>query len=104
MCIPPPTWTNSLHHNGVRSLGTFLVEPQSTGIGKILERVASKESESGWDYVMATRLAEMARLYGFDGWLLNIEKTFPYTQWDYEKMLGFIGQLSSQLGRESIIW
>ena len=104
MCIPPPTWVNSLHRNGVRALGTFLVEPQSINISKIIERKASSEYDGGWEYPMATQLVEMAEVYGFDGWLLNIEKTFPYTQWDYEKMLGFIGQLSSQLGRESIIW
>ncbi|KAF1353413.1 glycosyl hydrolase family 85-domain-containing protein [Delphinella strobiligena] len=104
VCIPPPTWTNTLHRNGVKSLGTFLVEPQSVNIGKILERRPSTTEGGGWECPLATQLAKMAESYGFDGWLLNIEKTFPYAQWGREKMVGFISQLRSRLGHGNVIW
>jgi endo-beta-N-acetylglucosaminidase D len=88
----------------VRCLGTFLVEPQSVGIGKILERRASPETGGEWEYPIASQLAKMAKHYGFDGWLLNIEKTFPYSLWDRERMVGFIAQLHSQLGQGNVVW
>lgn len=104
VCIPPPTWTNTLHRNGVRSLGTFLVEPQSINIGRILERRPSTTECGGWEYPLATQLVKMAKSFGFDGWLLNIEKTFPYARWGREKMVGFISQLRSRLGHGNVIW
>lgn len=27
VCVPPPTWTNTMHRNGVKILGTFIIEP-----------------------------------------------------------------------------
>lgn len=80
------------------------MEPQSPGIGNILERRASPETNGGWEYPLASQLAKMTEVYGFDGWLLNIEKTFPYMQWSIEKMVGFIEQLRSHVGHGNVIW
>lgn len=64
-----------------------------------------RPSEDGqWEYPLATKLADMASTYGFDGWLLNIEKTFPLVKWDEERLVGFISQLSSALGQANVIW
>lgn len=80
------------------------MEPQSIGISNILERTPSSQYQSGWEYKLATKLTLMAKTYGFEGWLLNIEKTFPYSVWDVDMMAGFISQLSSHLGHGNVIW
>lgn len=102
MCIPPPSWTNALHRNGVKALGTFLVEPQSSNISKILQRTSL--GVQVWDYTLASQLTRIARFYGFDGWLINIEKTFPITEWSLLKLEGFLKQLRSSFDDGCVIW
>lgn len=94
--IPPPTWTNLCHRNGVQVLGTFIVEPGSDTVESILEQ---DESGSFW---VARRLADIANYYGFDGWLVNIEVNFPVLIWKTEKMEGFLRQLRAGVGK--VIW
>ncbi|KAF1990627.1 glycoside hydrolase family 85 protein [Aulographum hederae CBS 113979] len=101
VCIPPPTWTNTLHRNGVKSIGTFLVEPGSRGMEKFLAKAPGRTPR----FQMASQLAEMARCYGFDGWLINIEKSLPGKSFDLSSLLGFLQQLRGDLGSEAqIIW
>ena len=105
VCVPPPSWTNTLHRNGVKSFGTFLVEPQTVDIGKILEKMPSGDSSgSQTGYLIARRLSDMASTYGFDGWLINIEKTFPVRQWNLHYLLEFLTQLRTELGEGNVIW
>jgi hypothetical protein len=102
VCIPPPSWTNTLHRSGVKVLGTFLVEPQSTDISKILQRTSSKTQ--GWEYTLASQLTRIARFYGFDGWLINIEKTFPIADWSLSRLVGFLKQLGSSFDDGCVIF
>ncbi|THY32756.1 hypothetical protein D6D01_02470 [Aureobasidium pullulans] len=102
ICVPPPSWINTLHRNGVKALGTFLVEPQSVGISKILHR--SLADNQTWEYALATQLTHIARFYGFDGWLINIEKTFPIADWSLQCLQGFLEQLRSSFGDGCVIW
>jgi len=104
MCIPPPTWTNSLHRNGVKSLGTFLVEPQTVGISHVLYDEPDPARPSASRNSLAFRLGQLANFYGFEGWLINIEKTFPFREWHRDKLSGFIDQLKSHLGDDNVIW
>jgi len=99
VCCPPPTWTNLLHRNGVKVLGTFIIEPQTPGIERMLE-------EADGECVVAKRLASMASTFGFDGWLLNIEKEFPYHVKDLTaKLTRFIERLKAYLGPDGlVIW
>ncbi|KAI5195186.1 hypothetical protein E4T39_08316 [Aureobasidium subglaciale] len=99
VCVPPPSWTNTLHRNGVKSLGTLLVEPQSAEISRILQQPSS---ESG--YTLASQLSRVASFYGFDGWLVNIEKTFPIADWNFSKLEGFLKQLSASFDPGCVIW
>ena len=96
---PPPVWTNTLHRNGVKVLGTFIVEPQTADIERLLDR---RDGE----FVVAKRLSTMAKIFGFDGWLLNIEKEFPF--WSADRMTSlvqFIRDLKLLLGPEGkVIW
>ncbi|KJX96965.1 glycosyl hydrolase family 85 protein [Zymoseptoria brevis] len=97
--VPPPTWTNTCHRNGVAALGTFLVEPGSIGVERILEC-----DEEGIFWV-ARKLALVAKEYGFDGWLINIEIGFPMWAWSLEKLEGFLRQLRSDLGpKRKVVW
>ena len=99
VCVPPPTWTNTLHRNGVKVLGTFIIEPETPTIERMLAR------EDG-GYQVAKQLASMAHAFGFDGWLLNVEKEFPKSYPDLvQRMNGFILNLRSHLGEKGkVIW
>lgn len=100
VCVPPPTWTNTLHRNGVRALGTILIEPQTQASERLLQY-----SNNGLSFPLATKLAEIADCYGFDGWLVNIEKPFPTASWNEHLMEAFLRQLRSELGaKKQLIW
>ncbi|KAF2836884.1 glycoside hydrolase family 85 protein [Patellaria atrata CBS 101060] len=101
VCIPPPTWTNTLHRNGVKSLGTFMIEHGGHPIERMLETENDGTGE-GSSYYIAKKLSQMAKIYGFDGWLINIERHFPKNKWDPRKLVGFLSQLRSQ--GETVIW
>lgn len=99
VCVPPPSWSNVLHRNGSKVLGTFLIEPQTDD----MERLLLKRNDK---YLLATKLGEMARGYGFDGWLLNIEHDAPenYPRWA-EELTAFIFELREDLGEDAeVIW
>jgi mannosyl-glycoprotein endo-beta-N-acetylglucosaminidase len=70
--FPPPGWTNSAHRNGVLSLGTFDIEGQSLD-AEVRELLDDKQKRRRY----AEKLAEIARAYRFDGWLVNIEVPMP---------------------------
>ena len=99
VCVPPPTWTNTLHRSGVKALGTFILEPQTPNIEQLLAKRNGR-------YPVADQLALMAGTFGFDGWLLNIEKEFATNV--TEDMIGFIKALRQGMEpaceRLEVIW
>jgi len=99
VCVPPPTWINTLHRNGVKVLGTFMIEPHSPDVHRILR-------ETDGDFHVAKRLACMADTFGFDGWLLNIEKEFPEDTTHFSAGLtNFIENLKKHAGGDKqVIW
>ncbi|KAF2789593.1 glycoside hydrolase family 85 protein [Melanomma pulvis-pyrius CBS 109.77] len=105
-CVPPPSWTNTLHRNGVKVLGTFLIEPQTKDTQRLLERnTVTRGAKDTVTFPMATKLADIARHYGFDGWLVNIEKPFPKETWDPHVLEAFLRQLRDDLGTDRlVIW
>ena len=66
--IPPPSWVNAGHRNGALVLGTIMLENQDDEPKLILEKDRTTN-----EYWFAERLFQMAKHYGFDGWLLNLE-------------------------------
>ncbi|KAL8903622.1 MAG: hypothetical protein Q9207_003797 [Kuettlingeria erythrocarpa] len=99
VCIPPATWTNALHRNGVKVLGTILIEPQTPH----MERLLLKKDGV---YVFAERFADMIDAYGFDGWLFNIEKDAPKASqhWGSELTI-FLSDLRKMVGKhKTILW
>ncbi|KAH9882920.1 hypothetical protein J1614_000286 [Plenodomus biglobosus] len=102
VCVPPPTWTNALHRNGVNVLGTVLVEPQTSGTEQLLENVTSA---AGITFPMVKKLVAIARHYGFDGYLINIEKPFLSNVWDLKVIEAFLSQLKCGLAESNqLIW
>jgi endo-beta-N-acetylglucosaminidase D len=102
VCVPPPTWTNTLHRNGVTVLGTILVEPQTPNTERLLQRT---KTGAEMTFGLAKQLAGIARHYGFDGYLVNIEKPFKMEQWSPDTLKSFLVQLKSDLGDEmELIW
>ncbi|KAF3907130.1 hypothetical protein ABW21_db0204803 [Orbilia brochopaga] len=87
--IPPASWINLMHKNGIPVLGVLLLEP---GNDKDMKDVL--EYEPNGRYVFPRILGELAEYYGFDGWLLNFEATFPVEKWwNPDEMVKFIEQL-----------
>lgn len=56
------------------------------------------------EYVLASQLTRIARFYGFDGWLINIEKTFPIADWACQNLEGFLKQLRLSFDDGCVIW
>ncbi|KAF2491443.1 hypothetical protein BU16DRAFT_515819 [Lophium mytilinum] len=106
VCVPPPSWTNTLHRNGVKVLGTFLVEPALRENNRMLENSSVVNTEGlQLHFPFASKLAAIAEHYGFDGWLINIEKPFDNSEWDLNLLVSFLNQLRSTMGAESkVIW
>lgn len=102
VCVPPPTWTDVLHRNGVLSLGTILLEPQTEQTERLLGFI---DTDGAREYLLASKLSEIADHYGFDGWLLNIEKPFPQDAWNIASLQTFCSQLRDFMGpKRRLIW
>ena len=99
VCVPPPTWINTMHRNGVKVLGTFIVEPGKVHVERMLAQVNG-------EFTVAKRLAAMAHIFGFDGWLLNVELEFPEAiSHPTEKICALIRSLKRQLGPAgNVVW
>lgn len=99
VCVPPPSWTNVLHRNGVKALGTCLIEPQTPNMVLLLKKTDGK-------FTLAKRLADVTCAYGFDGWLFNIEQDAPEAcpNWS-NQLLDFLLELRTYMGgRKQLIW
>jgi len=75
----------------------------------MIDRILTRNQTTGWNgmgwvYPLATQLTEMAKVYGFDGWLINIEKTFPIRSWNRDHLIGFLEQLKAGVGDGNVIW
>lgn len=64
--IPPVGWINSAHTNGVKVLGTFILEWEA-GAKVCQELFKSRESAAH----AARQLARIAHWFGFEGWLVR---------------------------------
>lgn len=99
VCVPPSSWINTMHRNGVKILGTFLFEPQTPDIERVLEQVNG-------EFIVAKQLSCLAVNIGFDGWLLNFEKEFPKSCPNFATtLIEFISELRRLMGSQrSVIW
>ncbi|RUP47039.1 glycosyl hydrolase family 85-domain-containing protein [Jimgerdemannia flammicorona] len=83
--IPPCNWTDAAHRNGVKMLGTFLIEHleqtpelEYLVMGPLMSKqeVSDPGTEARWSPYFADKLVDLAVHYRFDGYLLNIESPF----------------------------
>ena len=77
--IPPRQWTESCHRQGVSCLGTFIVEwgPGELEILKLIYGPAYNpllfSTQCDFCPFYADKLVQVAKYYGFDGYLFNVE-------------------------------
>lgn len=64
VCVPPPSWTNTLHRNGVKVFGTLLIEPQTKDADRLLYFRPGQDGSTNKDFPLAKILASIARHYG----------------------------------------
>ncbi|ABL98511.1 endo-beta-N-acetylglucosaminidase [Shewanella amazonensis] len=70
--IPARPWVETAHKNGVKVIGSvFLGVAQWGGSADKVE--ALLEQDATGNFIVADKLIQMARFYGFDGWLINQE-------------------------------
>jgi len=73
--IPPPGYTAAGHRQGVKVLGTFITE--STKGEQFNDFIFQDLSPDGKtklkDFFYADKLVEICKVFGFDGYLINIE-------------------------------
>lgn len=89
--VPPVSWTNALHKQGILSLGTVIFEGvhQQTQLESFIERT----NDGKFKYV--EYLVLLAKHYGFDGWLINIETYFP-KHIDAPEIVKFVESLKAE--------
>ncbi|GAN08703.1 cytosolic endo-beta-N-acetylglucosaminidase isoform X1 [Mucor ambiguus] len=117
--IPPVNWTNACHRNGVQCLGTFLVEGnnQMHEMEALLHGPPTLNNSSDdpmrlWSPFYADKLVAIAKYYGFDGWLINIEcEFFPFPTSPYfkaqelAKFLLYLTQtMHTEIPGSKVIW
>lgn len=100
--IPPPSWINAAHKNGVKILGTFITEWES-GVEDTLKLIHGIE---GNKLFYADKLIEICAAYGFDGWLFNIETSLSKSEIpSLIKFMGYITQgIHKKIQGAQIIW
>ncbi|KAL7270457.1 hypothetical protein RUND412_006843 [Rhizina undulata] len=102
--IPPAPWINLMHRNGVKILGTFIVEGSSGG--NELVKLAQKGSEG--EFLFAVQLAKIAETYGFDGWLINFESAYPPGKFSPRELQLFLtelkGAMKERVPGSEVIW
>ncbi|KAK9366311.1 glycosyl hydrolase family 85-domain-containing protein [Lipomyces kononenkoae] len=105
VAVPPVSWTNACHKSGVRCLGTIIFEHESSVSDA---RLLLAPNESGTGYLYADIFVRLAKHYGFDGYLLNMETTMGSPA-EARELLNFIEYLKFRLhkvvGPEArVIW
>ena len=92
--IPPTAWINAGHRNGALVLGTIICDGNDKQEAKDLLQIKDGK------YTIASILAQMAAVYGFDGWFINIECKFASSteEWKSGSSLKlFLDQLRKDL-------
>lgn len=88
--IPPQGWIHSAHRHGVKVLGTFITE-WAAGAA-ICGRIFSDHITA---QCVADQLVELAQVFGFEGWLINIENQLTWAQ--VAVLKHFLGYLRARL-------
>ncbi|KAF9580926.1 hypothetical protein BGW38_002237, partial [Lunasporangiospora selenospora] len=105
--IPPPSWTNAAHRNGVRCLGTIItewtkglleVDELVSGPGLPLSIDRTDDVDRHWfSKVYADKLVDIAVYYGFDGWFINVESHLRGGDQQVNQTLAFLAYFQAQI-------
>ena len=68
--IPPPVWTNAAHRNGVKMFAVVTSDCKHCPVPQL--SLVFKEPQ-----VAAKQLCQLARTFGFDGWMFDAEDSLP---------------------------
>ena len=100
--IPPSTWINAAHKNGVQILGTIITEEWAE-TGEIIEIFENAQDLTLLDQV-AKKLVDVAMQYQFDGWLINIEsKLKPFATVRLVEFLNLLTEYTHQYIQNGIV-
>ncbi|THD27800.1 Cytosolic endo-beta-N-acetylglucosaminidase [Fasciola hepatica] len=100
--LPPLSWINLAHRQGVRVYGTLIFESYDEKFQAIF--VEDENLDSFNHFKLAHKLDQIRRLSGFEGWLMNFEITLPEAiiKKTVGRILNFL-RLLKNLGSE-VIW
>lgn len=79
--IPHQQVTNIAHKNGVPILGNVFMAPTAYG-GAITNTYKMLQQDENENFIIADKMLEMAKYYGFDGWFINLETDASNVQSD----------------------
>lgn len=100
--IPPSSWINIAHKNGVKILGTIITEGDE-GTEETMTLIYGQNDNQMY---YADKLIDIAVTYGFDGWLLNIENILQDSDIPY--LLNFVEYLTKKIKEKipsgCVIW
>ena len=87
--IPPVGYIHAAHRHGSLVLGTLIFEWDAglTELMKILQSFKTRAKA-------ASQLAAIAKFYGFDGWLVNVEVNLPGGSSMASDLAAFVGDLT----------
>lgn len=85
--IPNQAYINAAHKNGVMAIACVYFDPAFRPGQSKSEMFAKDENGK---YIVANKLIEMARYYGFDGYFLNDE------EYGYDEFKPFMAQISAE--------
>lgn len=113
LTIPPPSWVNQAHKNGVKILGTLIFEwaDGAKECKDMLDGVVSYQgkvidTDLGELYYVE-KIVEIAKYFKLDGYLMNFESDVPQEYVDTTlQFLEFLKmRLRSEIGEQSeLIW
>lgn len=99
--IPPLSWINASHSNGVKIIGTFIVEHQEGG-----QRLAEVLQSDDSMHEVAEAMVFVAKYCKFEGWLINVECNVEPTK--VGRLRDFVGYLTRRIHEEIpgglVIW
>lgn len=102
--IPPVGYIHAAHRHGALALGTLLFEECNHGPSDLKALLASYRVRTK----AATQLATIAKFFGFDGWLLNVECALNSSQMAGD-LAAFVAELTRTTRRlvgvaSEVIW
>ncbi|EAL73713.1 hypothetical protein DDB_G0268520 [Dictyostelium discoideum AX4] len=97
--IPPVGWINSAHKNGVKVLGTIILEwDQSLSDCYLLVDGIQEDVNH-----FINKLIEISNHFKFDGWFLNLETSLLDHPSYVEKYISFLKNFTNSIHKNSII-